>query len=306
MIYLSAQPATDYYAWQVEVYLNNFLSMGIEGENIHVVNSVEDERTIPLNWNRIRNSFPTVNFYFYKDTRMDRSYVPGVQAHILKKHFQANQWLEKEAVFFHDSDFVFTKKFNFEPYLKNDVWYFSDTISYIGADYIKNKSKDLLQIMCDIVGVDREFVEDNQNNSGGAQKLIKNVDYKYWEEVEKSSLSLYKIPDIERYKHEKDPHPLQIWCASMWAELWTAWKLNREVRVIKDFDFCWATDPIQKWGNVYFYHNAGVTNSTSGMFYKGDYIDKLPYDTKLKLDKTKCSILYYKLIKKSAERTKLA
>ena len=34
---LSAQPATDYYAWQVEAYLENFIQLGYNGNLIDVV-----------------------------------------------------------------------------------------------------------------------------------------------------------------------------------------------------------------------------------------------------------------------------
>ena len=301
MIYLSAQPAIDYYSWQVEVYLINFLSLGIDGKDIHVVNSLDND-IIPLNWQKLKSSFPSVNFYFYKDTRVDKRYVPSIQAHVLEKHFKANPYLEKESVFFHDSDFIFSKKFDFEPYLKDDIWYFSNTISYIGASYIKSKSPILLDIMCDIVGIDKEIVENNQNNSGGAQKLLKNVTSEYWKEVEYNSNKLYSIPNLGKYKKLTDPNPLQIWCASMWSELWTGWKYGNEIKVVKEFDFCWATDNIDKWSTVSFFHNAGVVDSSSGLFYKGDYITKLPYNTELELDDTKCSYLYYELIKKVAKK----
>lgn len=32
--FISAQPAIDYYAWQIEVYLENFLGLGYKGDDI--------------------------------------------------------------------------------------------------------------------------------------------------------------------------------------------------------------------------------------------------------------------------------
>ena len=49
----------------------------------------------------------------------------------------------------------------------------SDTISYIGYDYIKSKGDDILKTMLDIVGIDEDVVKNNQNNSGGAQYILK-------------------------------------------------------------------------------------------------------------------------------------
>ena len=35
--YVCAQPATDYYKWQVEVLINNFTSMGINPNDMDIV-----------------------------------------------------------------------------------------------------------------------------------------------------------------------------------------------------------------------------------------------------------------------------
>jgi len=35
--YVSAQPATLYYAWQVEVMLNNFMEMGVNPNQVDIV-----------------------------------------------------------------------------------------------------------------------------------------------------------------------------------------------------------------------------------------------------------------------------
>jgi hypothetical protein len=84
----------------------------------------------------------------------------------------------------------------------------------------------------------------------------------------------------------------------MWAELWTAWKRGYHVEVPKEFDFAWATCPSERWNDVYFFHNAGVPNNKSEMFFKADYIDKLPYLVNIKnLNKKRCSYKYYQLLK---------
>ena len=52
----------------------------------------------------------------------------------------------------------------------------------------------------------------------------------------------------------------------------------------KTFDFAWATCPLSKWKTVNFYHNAGVVSPNHRMFYKGMYMDKLPYDDNVDID----------------------
>jgi hypothetical protein len=293
---LSAQPATDYYAWQVEVYLENFINLGYNGNLIDVVAAYKG--VVPRSWRIIQQKFPYVRFFFYEDTTTNCNYPPAIQAHILEKHFTEHPYLEEDAIFFHDCDFIFTKYFDFTPYLQDNKWYFSDTISYIGYNYISSKGDNVVDKMCEIIGIDKELVKANQDNSGGAQKLMKNINADYWKQVYHNSLNLYNgLGDLAREKKEGDAYGLQIWCASMWAELWTAWKLGHEVIVPKEFDFCWATCPVERWDQVSFFHNAGVPDANQGMFFKADYINKYPFDTNIEVSKRRCSYNYYQFIK---------
>ena len=235
MIYLSCQPAISRYTWEVEVYLNNFLEMGVNPQSIHVVLGYEPNlKEMPSQWLKLQNHFKNVNFFFYPDTRDgSNSYQPSLQAHILEKHWIQNRWLEKEMVFFHDADFLFTKPFDFTPYLYDAYWYFSDTISYIGGEYIRSKGERVLEKMCEVAEIDKQLVLDRQEHSGGAQKLIKYVPYHYWKSVFDTSMKLWEeIPPVsaEVGKDIENYHPLQHWTMSMWAELWEGWKLGFESR----------------------------------------------------------------------------
>ena len=123
----------------------------------------------------------------------------------IKKHFKEHPYLSEEAIFFHDADFVFTRYMDFSKFLNDDKWYFSDTISYIGYDYIMSKGEEVLDAMCDIIGIDKSVVKDNQLNSGGAQKLFKNIDYKYWEMVEEYSNKLHdRLSNMQHVKKNED------------------------------------------------------------------------------------------------------
>ncbi len=293
---LSAQPANDYYAWQVEVYLHNFLKLGYNGNYIDVVAGYYGD--IPESWRKIQAKFPYVRFFFYEDDRDEDFYPPSVQAYILAKHFDEHPYLKNDAIFFHDCDFLFTKYFDFTPFLQDNKWYFSDTVSYIGADYIKSKSQEILEGMCAVVGIDRAIVEANQANSGGAQKLMKNIDGDYWRQVYKTSNELYKyLNSVSHLKQEGDPYGIQVWTASMWAELWVGWKLGHEVVVPKEFDFCWATCSIERWYELSFFHNAGVPDAKQGMFFKADYIDSYPFNVDLEISDSRCSYNYYNFMK---------
>ena len=285
MIYLSCQPAIPRYTWEVEVYVNNFLDMGIDPRDIHVVLGLDIAKPgIPEDWIKLKNHFKGVQFFFYDDTRGINSYQPSLQAHILEKHWKANPHLQYTQIFFHDSDFIFTKPFDFTPYLKDNIWYLSDTCSYIGADYIKSKGNLVFFSMCSLAGLDPKFVESQEKNSGGAQKLIKDVPTSYWADSYNLQMELWKkIPPISNaIKKKKDqagePYMvLQHWTMSMWSELWMAWKYGRETRVPKEFNFHFAIDHIDRWLDNAFYHNAGVVDGTTGIFFKGMFDSMLPY-----------------------------
>jgi len=314
MIYLSCQPAINRYTWEVEVYIENFLHMGISPQQIHAVQGLDREwKEVPLEWKKLQKKFPSVNFWFYYDTRpLDNNYPPSLQAHLLEKHWIMNPHLNNETVFFHDADFIFTKPMDFIPFLQDDHWYLSNTISYIGAEYIRSKGEEVLDKMCEIAEIDKRYVVYNQGGSGGAQKLIKKVDSKYWRDVYNLSMRLWReVPPVsQRIKQEyqkqgKPYHELQHWTMSMWAELWTGWKLGKSTRVVKEFNFMFATNPIEDWDKYPFFHNAGVLDSQRDkMFYKGDYDKRLPYKyTLLDADKSKASYKYYEWIQKVGQNS---
>ena len=78
---LSAQPALDYYAWQIEVCIHNFASLGYK--NIDIVAGYQDE--IPESWNKLYQTYSDIaRFFFYKDTMGECNYPPAIQAHLLQ------------------------------------------------------------------------------------------------------------------------------------------------------------------------------------------------------------------------------
>lgn len=296
MKYICAQPATQYYAWQIDVMLYSFRTVGVNLEDVHIVCAIHGE--IDPYFDKLMKKYTGVLFSFYEDTRYDKSYISSIRPHILKKHFKAFKELSNQVLFYHDSDIALTRPLDLNKYIDDNTCYLSDTVSYIGHNYIVSKGQDILDRMLHIVGIDEDTVKNNEDSSGGAQYLIKNVDEYYWEDVEKDCTRLYKeITKINESKKQANPeyHELQIWCADMWAVLWNLWKRKKDTRIIKEMDFTWATTPINEWHQKAIYHNAGVTNSTDGMFYKGEYINKLP-ELNLDVSTDRCSHNYYKLI----------
>lgn len=284
MTFISAQPDVPYFHWQVEVMIHNFMKVGINPNWIEVIFSYTD--AISNEAKDLASRYPYVRFFFYKKSNIDNSgYIPLLRPDVLSKHFRSFPNLSNEPIFYHDSDIIFRELPDFDKLNSDDIWYFSDTVSYIGSKYIKSKSVELFQNMCKIAHIDPELVDSNDRNSGGAQYLMKGIDCKFWEEVMTISLDLYKYmlasEREERSKLGPDElksyNPIQKWCADMWAVLWSALKRS-EVRVTGELDFSWGSSNSSEWLKSKIYHNAGVTDDKNGtVFYKANYINKSPW-----------------------------
>lgn len=278
MKFICAQPAIEYYTWQVEVMINNFISNGVDPSDIHIV--CVHPGFVVENWRRLQNHYTDVNFFFYKDERQKPNYISSVRPHVLHKHWLLHPELENETIFYHDCDILFTKPVDFEELLHDGNCYVSDTVSYIGAKYVSSKGEHYLDLMTDIVGINKEFIIANEKDSGGAQYILKNVSADFWSKVYHDSEKLWRLVNKQITK-DNPSHALQIWCADMWAVLWNLWFFDKTVRVTDKLSFSWATSGIQDWDRHPIYHNAGVVGDQNKMFFKGKYQTVLPYNISL-------------------------
>lgn len=296
--FVCAQPCKEYYLWQVEVMIHNFIQIGINPNNIDIVCSTQNG-IIPVGWSKLARHYNYVRFFFYNDTRKTKHYISSIRPNILKQHWIAHPELENDAIFYHDNDIVFTKPIDWSKFLDDDKWYGSDTRWYISHDYILSKGEDILNKMCDIVGIDRQIVKDNELNCIGAQYLMKNLTHDFWETIELQSEELFNIiseMNINKVTVNSNYHPVQIWCADMWTLLWNAWKMEKTTVCHPDFEFSWGTSVGDDWNRFNIFHNAGVVNDKEGLFYKANYIHKLPYGETLNLNENSCSFKYWKMI----------
>jgi hypothetical protein len=315
--FMCVQPAIPYFAWQIEVMLENFKTLNIHKNNqidiLVAYNTNEPDFQDKLNvMNKVQERYQDVaEFFYYQDTRIyPFSYTSSIRPNILKQHFKKFPQLEEECVFYHDCDIIFTKYPDFIHDLCGDDldWYVSDTISYLGYNYVESKGSDVLNLMCEIIGIHPELVKKKENQAGGAQYLMKKVDWVFWDKVEKDCEKLFKeVTELNIAKKILDPkyHELQIWCSDMWSIAWNAWMRGYNTNVIPELNFAWATDDISKWEENYIMHNAGVTHESSkDLFYKADYTNKLPYDIQEEnYLKNRCSYKYFELIKSVGEKS---
>ena len=310
--YLCVQPRLVYYAWQIEVMLNNFIKHGINPNNIHILvgyssdqNDVTNHPDVVSLYTNLIAKFSLVNFFFYKDTRINPQYISSIRPNIIKQHFLNFPELENDSIFYHDCDIVFTSHPNFDKFTKDKIWYLSNTVDYIGSKYILSKGEDIYLKMCDIIGIDKKIPKIMESNSGGAQYLLKNTNYEFWNKVELDCEKLYQFfTEDESKKLSQNPsyHPIQKWTSDMWAVLWNAWYFEHETKVDEYFNFTWATDSIKKWNEYVIYHNAGVTED-GDLFFKGKYINTLPFFIQNTFSDKYASYNYFKEILDSKDNS---
>lgn len=308
--FVCAQPAIPYYTWQVEVMIHNFIEMGVNPNNMDVICYAEDG-IIPEQWIKLANKYNYVRFFFYSDTRQNKGYTSSIRPNILKQHWEVRPEIHNDTIFYHDCDIAFTKPISewiTEEMINDDKWYGSDTMWYIGHDYIISKGDDILTKMCEIVDIDKDLVKQNELSSIGAQYLMKGIDYNFWDKVETDCENLFReINLLSNSKKLIEPtyHELQIWCADMWSVLWNGWKLGYETICHPNMEFSWATSPENLWNTCNIFHNAGAVNSTTGLFYKAEYMNKLPYNEVLDIKEGTTSYEYWKLIQNTAKKSVL-
>jgi len=319
-ILLCCQPINVYFAWQVEVMLNNFYVVELPfWSEIHIVWAIDKSKpdyakNLEL-VKKIEAKFKLVKFYYYEDTRILKNYLSSIRPHCLAKHWKANPSdIKSKIVFYHDCDMIFTKhpKFFYEDLNIDDYsWLVSNTQSYIGYNYIKNIDHNLINIMFPIIGLHPQVAIDKEEQSGGCQYILHSVNWLFWHKVELDCEIMFKeVTDYNNQKisENKDYKPIQIWCADMWCVLWNAWALGLDTIIDERLKFTWAKDSIKLYDSAYIFHNSGVVKSDAEtIFYKQNFNELLPYNKQLakRYSKEICQNKYLQLIDKVGETSVL-
>ena len=244
-------------------------------------------------WKEIEKLYPEAKFAYYRDkdneiTKFLGIYIPVLRPWLLEKYWKDHPEMSKYTVFYLDCDTVFTPKININHLIQDDVNYLSDTNSYINARYFDSKIKDVLpskleeykkiDVLGDLtkrIGISREIAEANNDHSGGAQYILKNIDADFWKDVKQDCITIRAyLMEINKHYFESENKGFQSWCADMWAVLWNLWKRERITRNAPELEFSWASDHIDRVEKLGIFHNAGITGDMMGdtpCFYKGKY-----------------------------------
>jgi len=290
--FICAQPDDTYYTWQVHLWLESLKEIG-EIDKAIVLIFTPASRAFNDKWQKIVDLYPEAEFNFYKDEENDVSkllgiYIPVLRPWLLWKYFKDHPEMSEKAIFYCDSDILFTDKFDIKKFLEDDINYLSDTNSYINAKYFDSKvhqvlpekleeykNRDILSEIASVIGIDRQIAEANNEHSGGAQYLLKNIDYNFWSKVMNDCILIRTyLQKINREFFKSEAEGFQSWCADMWAVLWNLWLRDQETKVVSELDFAWGPDPISKLDRCSIYHNAGIVAPEQGgmpCFYKGKY-----------------------------------
>jgi hypothetical protein len=327
------QPDDTYYTWQVHLWLESLREIGHSDKAVVLI-FIPSFRDRNPKWQQVIDLYPESEFHFYKDvdnvSKLLGVYIPILRPYCLMKHFKAHPELKEKAIFYCDSDVLFTPQFNVDKFIDDDICYLSDTNSYINASYFDSKvrdvlpnkveeykNRDILDELSKQLHISREICEKNNLHSGGAQYLLKNIDGQFWEKVISGCIIVRtQLQTINREFFENENKGFQSWCADMWAVLWNLWAREQETRVIPEMEFSWAPDPIQKLERTGILHNAGIVSTKMdgyNCFYKGKYhtgqdplkdshLDAVLNDEK---SKTKCTWYYTNKLKELFNKYRL-
>lgn len=274
-----AHPSDLCFAWQTAVNLYNQRKYGLSNKARILVYSPHDRKKLPGIWKFLETKFPESKFFYYtgtktlSDTIGVTSYIPLLRPYILQKHWEEFPELKNDAIFYHDSDIVFTKDPKFLNECKDDdINYLSDTKSYLNSDYFQAKRKDVLkekedrfrtvdplQEVARFMGITREIFIENRANTGGAQYLLKNIDKNFWKDVFDNCIQIRTyLMDINKRFFANEDAGYQSWTADMWAVIGNLWKRKAQVVCPEIMNFSWSSEEIENWTIKGIYHDAGA------------------------------------------------
>ena len=291
-IILFTQPIDRFFFWQIHLYIESCLEAGFDEDRIQVLLYKPKGREYDGNaWGKLLDAYPKVKIFVYEDRGVQQYlsiYLPILRPHTLWQHFQAFPELQNETILYTDCDILWIEGLDIQKYFDDDVCYVSDASSYLNVSYLESKirdvlpekleeykSRDIVGELSELIGIDKKIVIENNNNTGGVQYILKNIDASFWKKIEEDVLKIRMyFTDINKKFFENENKGFQGWCADLWALQYNLWMKEGGCKVAPEMEFAWATDNIEKLKRVGIFHNAGITGTNMNgvpCFYKGKY-----------------------------------
>lgn len=183
--FITCCPDDTYYTWQVHLWLESLKKIN-KSQDAVVLLFTPFRRNFNVKWKAIMDLYPEAIFKNYQDINDDISskyitkYIPILRPYMMSKYLTENPELFNDALFYCDSDIIFTEHFNVEMYKDDDIHYLSDTNSYVSVDYFDRKWKDakperqeelknldIVSMMGSLIGISRETADHFKEHSGG-------------------------------------------------------------------------------------------------------------------------------------------
>jgi hypothetical protein len=311
LVFLQAVSHEPYFVWQTEVQIVNFRKFGISDRMQIIVWYHKGSTHLPR-WMALKRKYSEVNIYFYEDSGVNLGlYIPQLRPHSFKKHFKKYQEELKDKVFFyHDADIIFRELPDFEKLIQDDIVWESNTTGYLDYSYLHRKelqgnieNNEAVKELARIGGITVDTIKSYDAKTGGAQYLLKNIDYNFWEDVEGMCIDIRRsffhniTGSINNRYFKTEALGFQSWCADMWAVNFSLWKRGIQTGITPELDFSWATDSMETYNKKPIYHNAGASNTTPGVFYKGAWINRSPIGQDISASINSASLAYVNAIK---------
>jgi len=295
-------PDSPYYLWQALVQMANLRELGYE-EDAHYPIVYFDERPSDLLLRFWESDEIGAYLHLYPDTRSDTSYPASMKPWLMAKFFEQFPEETSSAYNYLDPDCVFTRPMDFSPFEADDrVWYGSDTRSYTGVQYIREKGDPLFLDLCQISGVSPDDVLAHDENSIGAQYIVKGADAHFWFDVERKSVTAYRhmVRTTDQYHPEGHEYPIQAWCAEMYMQQFETIRAGFTPQASDLMSFCWANAPIEAWDAHAYFHDAGMPVENGRDFCKGTW-QTSPFRKKITVSPDSASSRYVDLIHRTED-----
>ena len=171
ILFVTAQPDVPYFIWQIKLYVHNFIEKGIDPKQIHVVLGIVNNAQKPSKESLKLKEFG-INVHHFTDFRRKKHYIPSIKPYLISNWLNTNPDYGK-LFFLHDADIIFNELPSFDRLLNDDICYLSDTVGYIGYDYIidcckryenhhpSSEKNQLLNEMASVIGLDVELIKEN-------------------------------------------------------------------------------------------------------------------------------------------------
>lgn len=290
--FLTCFPSDKYFSWQCHLWLESLKQINQSKNAIVLIFTPKGREENRHNYQPIIDLYPEAEFNWYKDEHNITSklgfYIPILRPYTAWRYWTDKPEMKEKAILYCDSDVFFMPNFNIDKFIEDDIIYCSDTNSYINASYFDSKIRDVLSEKLEdykkidvldeaakMIGINRQVCEKNNLHSGGTQYLLKNIDANYWYKIMNECVPLKSyLMDINKQFFANENKGFQSWVTDMFLVLWNLWLRGQETKIVKEMEFSWATDNIEKLKTCPIYHNAGVTTEfMDGVpyFYKGKY-----------------------------------